>query len=75
MLPEIPVEERRERESMYWHPPTDDFKFSGIHRVPGSVMTGERAPTKREFLSLVLSTLDPIGFLSSFMVTAKLLMR
>ncbi|XP_041675272.1 uncharacterized protein LOC121530366 [Drosophila eugracilis] len=61
---------------MYWHPATDDFKFSvKYHRVPSSVMTGERAPTKREFLSLVMSTFDPIGFLSCFMVTAKLLMR
>nr|XP_044252270.1 uncharacterized protein LOC123003532 [Drosophila takahashii] len=61
---------------MYWHPATDEFKFSvKYHRVPSSVMTGERAPTKREFLSLVMSTFDPIGFLSCFMVTAKLLMR
>ncbi|XP_044571293.1 uncharacterized protein LOC123257217 [Drosophila ananassae] len=61
---------------MYWQPATDDFKF-GIkyHRVPRIVMTGERVPTKREFLSLVMSTFDPIGFLSYYMVTAKLLMR
>ncbi|KAH8241600.1 hypothetical protein KR038_008745, partial [Drosophila bunnanda] len=61
---------------MYWHPATDDFRFSvKYHRVPSSVMTGERVPTKREFLSLVMSTFDPIGFLSCYMVTAKLLMR
>ncbi|XP_044574081.1 uncharacterized protein LOC123258276 [Drosophila ananassae] len=61
---------------MYWQPATDDFKF-GIkyHRVPRIVMTGERVPTKREFLSLVMSTFDPIGFLSCYMVTEKLLMR
>ncbi|XP_044573746.1 uncharacterized protein LOC123257846 [Drosophila ananassae] len=57
-------------------PATDEFKF-GIkyHRVPRIVMTGELVPTKREFLSLVMSTFDPIGFLSFYMVTAKLLMR
>lgn len=61
---------------MYWQPATDDFKFSiKYHRVPSSVMNGERVPTKREFLSLVMSTFDPIGFLSCYMVTAKLLMR
>jgi len=38
-------------------------------------MTEERAPTNREFLSLVMSTFDPIGFLSCFMVTFKLMMR
>ncbi|XP_070137145.1 uncharacterized protein [Drosophila bipectinata] len=61
---------------MYWQPATDDFKFGvKYHRVPRSVMTGERVPTKRELLSLVKSTFDPIGFLSCYMVTAKLLMR
>ncbi|XP_044572122.1 uncharacterized protein LOC123257370 [Drosophila ananassae] len=61
---------------MYWQPATDDFKF-GIkyHRVPRIVNTGERVPTKREFLRLVMSTFDSIGFLNCYMVTAKLLMR
>lgn len=61
---------------MYWQPATDDFKFSiKYHWVPSSVMDGKRVPTKREFLSLVMSTFDPIGFLSCYMITAKLLMR
>ncbi|XP_070140009.1 uncharacterized protein [Drosophila kikkawai] len=61
---------------MYWQPATDDFKFVvKYHRVPRNVMTGERVPMKREFLSLVMSTFDPIGFLSCYMVTAKILMR
>ncbi|XP_043069572.1 uncharacterized protein [Drosophila bipectinata] len=38
-------------------------------------MTEQRVPTKREFLSLVMSTFDPNGFLSCYMVTAKLLLR
>ncbi|XP_070134412.1 uncharacterized protein [Drosophila bipectinata] len=54
-------------------PATDDFKFGvKYHRVPRSVMTGKPVPTKREFLSLVMST---FGFLSCYMVTAKFLMR
>nr|XP_043067313.1 uncharacterized protein LOC122321449 [Drosophila bipectinata] len=61
---------------MYWQPAKDDFKIGvKYYRVPRSVMTGEHGPTKREFLSLVMSTFDPIGFLSCYMVTAKLLMR
>ncbi|XP_070138965.1 uncharacterized protein [Drosophila bipectinata] len=44
---------------MYWQPATDEFKFGvKYHRVPRNVMTGERVPTKREFLSLVMSTFD-----------------
>ncbi|XP_070138503.1 uncharacterized protein [Drosophila bipectinata] len=50
---------------MYWQPATDDFKFGvKYHRVPRNVMTEQRVPTKRKFLSLVMSTFDPIGFLS-----------
>jgi len=46
-------------------PETGDFKFSvKYQRVPGSVMTAQRATTKKELLSLVMLTLYPIGFLS-----------
>lgn len=47
---------------MYWQLATDDFKFIiKYHRVPSSVMDGKRVPTKREFLSLVMSTFDPLN--------------
>jgi len=39
------------------------------------VLSGDRVPTKREYLSLVMSTFDPLGFLCCLMVTAKLLLR
>ncbi|XP_043862794.1 uncharacterized protein LOC120457848 isoform X2 [Drosophila santomea] len=61
---------------MRWQVATDDFRFNvEYHRVPSSVLSGDRVPTKREYLSLVMSTFDPLGFLCCLMVTAKLLLR
>ncbi|XP_043661598.1 uncharacterized protein LOC122625575 [Drosophila teissieri] len=61
---------------MRWQVATDDFRFNvEYHRVPSSVLSGDRVPTKREYLSLVMSTFDPLGFLCCLMVAAKLLLR
>ncbi|KAH8298679.1 hypothetical protein KR018_002640, partial [Drosophila ironensis] len=61
---------------MYWQAATDCFKFNvKYHRTPSSVVSGERVPTKREFLSLIMSTFDPLGFLCCLMITGKLLLR
>lgn len=61
---------------VYWHPGDDAFKFElKFHRVKPDIISGERCPTKRELLSVVMSVYDPLGLLSHFMVTAKLLLR
>jgi len=61
---------------MYWQPTKKDFKFNvKFHKVPTKVLSGERIPTKREFLSLIMLTFDPLGILCCFMITAKLLLR
>ncbi|XP_070139042.1 uncharacterized protein [Drosophila bipectinata] len=61
---------------MRWQPATDDFRFRVKYRkVAPIVSDGKRIATKREFLSMVMSTFDPLGFLCCLMVTAKLLLR
>ncbi|XP_037825055.1 uncharacterized protein LOC119613182 [Lucilia sericata] len=61
---------------MYWQPKDDTFRFNlKFHNVNAGVMEGVRSPTKRELLSVVMSVFDPLGFLSHYMITAKLLMR
>ncbi|XP_043062946.1 uncharacterized protein LOC122319569 [Drosophila yakuba] len=62
---------------MRWQVATDDFRFNvEYHRVPSSVLSStHRVPTKREYLSLVMATFDPLGFLCCLMVTAKLLLQ
>ncbi|XP_044571285.1 uncharacterized protein LOC123257215 [Drosophila ananassae] len=61
---------------MRWQPATDDFRFRvKYHKVAPVVSDGKRIATKREFLSMVMSTFDPLGFLCCLMITAKLLLR
>ncbi|XP_065361998.1 uncharacterized protein LOC135955572 [Calliphora vicina] len=61
---------------MYWQPKDDTFRFNlKFHNVNADVIEGMRCPTKRELLSVVMSVFDPLGFLSYYMITAKLLMR
>jgi len=61
---------------MRWQPATDDFKFGvQYHKMAPIVLDGTRVPTRRDFLSMVMSTFDPLGFLCCLMVTAKLLLR
>ncbi|XP_075168827.1 uncharacterized protein LOC142240968 [Haematobia irritans] len=61
---------------MYWQPKDDTFKFRiKCHKVNTDVLEGRRWPTKRELLSVVMSIFGPLGFLSNFLISAKLLMR
>jgi len=56
---------------MRWQLATDDFRFNvEYHRVPSSVLSGDRVPTKREYLSLLMSTYEDDKVLVSF-VCAK----
>ncbi|XP_046803770.1 uncharacterized protein LOC124419201 [Lucilia cuprina] len=61
---------------MYWQPKADTFRFNlKFHNINAGVMEGVRSPTKRELLSVVMFVFDPLGFLTHFMITAKLMMR
>ena len=61
---------------IYWDCLTDHFKYSlKFHRVDDSVIDGKKTPTKRELLSIIMSTFDPMGFLGHFIVGGKLLLR
>ncbi|XP_036329813.1 uncharacterized protein LOC118741953 [Rhagoletis pomonella] len=61
---------------LYWQPSTDKFKFNlHFNKVDPQVVNGGKRPTKRELLSVVMSVFDPLGFLSHFIIGAKLIMR
>ncbi|XP_036340310.1 uncharacterized protein LOC118749613 [Rhagoletis pomonella] len=61
---------------MLWQPPDDNFAYRlEFYRVDSSVIEGKRIPTKRELLSIVMSIFDPLGFLSHFTISAKLVLR
>ena len=61
---------------LYWLPTIDDLQFNiKFNYVNTAVSSGQRDPTKRELLSIVMSVYDPLGFLSHFVKGAKSLMR
>ncbi|XP_049307343.1 uncharacterized protein LOC125777139 [Bactrocera dorsalis] len=61
---------------MYWQPSSDVFSYTlKFNNVDAEVISGHKRPSKRELLSIVMSVFDPLGFLSKFMVNAKLLVR
>ena len=61
---------------VYWDCVPDDFKFHLIfNNVNPLVISGEKKPTKLEFLNIVISTFDPLGFLTSFIIGVKIILR
>ncbi|XP_036335546.1 uncharacterized protein LOC118745966 [Rhagoletis pomonella] len=61
---------------IFWQPSTDSFKFRlKFHNINEAIIVGERRPTKREMLSILMSIFDPLGFISHITTTAKLLIR
>ncbi|XP_023937546.1 uncharacterized protein LOC112045551 [Bicyclus anynana] len=61
---------------LLWIPNADTLAFNtSMNRVPREVYNQNRAPTKREALSAVMSIFDPLGLLSLFTITAKILLQ
>jgi hypothetical protein len=61
---------------LFWRPEQDDFTFKMKYlKAKEETITGERVPTKREVLSLVMSLFDPIGFLAILTVKAKMILQ
>ncbi|XP_067613958.1 uncharacterized protein [Eurosta solidaginis] len=61
---------------MRWNTMTDSFEFMlNFHRVSKAVLEGDRAPTKRELLSIVMSVFDPFGIIADFLLFAKMLVQ
>ncbi|XP_036319769.1 uncharacterized protein LOC118734157 [Rhagoletis pomonella] len=61
---------------MYWNTKEDVFEFhTKFHRVPQSVLSSERAPTKRELLSIVMAVFDPFGLLANLLISSKIMVQ
>ncbi|XP_072935181.1 uncharacterized protein [Epargyreus clarus] len=59
-----------------WNPSEDTIGFNtDIKRVPTEVKCQQRAPTKREALSAVMSIYDPLGLVSQYTITGKILLQ
>ncbi|XP_076660139.1 uncharacterized protein LOC143363448 [Halictus rubicundus] len=61
---------------LIWDTETDELRFNlGIRKIPETILTGKVKPTKREFLRIIMSIFDPLGFLSPFTLKSKILMQ
>jgi len=59
-----------------WNPNMDIFFFTlNFHRVPDDVKSGQKSPTKREVLKLVMSLYDPLGFIANYTVAGKIFIQ
>ncbi|XP_063363959.1 uncharacterized protein LOC134652728 [Cydia amplana] len=61
---------------MTWDPRTDTLGYNTkMLRVPEAVKMYERAPTKRELLSAIMSIYDPMGLIAHFVISAKIIFQ
>lgn len=61
---------------LYWDSATDTFMFKlKFNKVDQDVISGNKRPTKRQVLSIIMSTFDPLGFLNHYTVGGKLVLR
>ena len=59
-----------------WNPEQDNFTFHvSFHKVNPEVLTGAKLPTKRDFLKILMSVFDPLGFLAKYTVKGKILLQ
>ncbi|CAG7667006.1 unnamed protein product, partial [Allacma fusca] len=58
---------------LFWNPNSDTFSFRvAFEKVDPGVLSGEKTPTKRDILRLMMSLYDPLGFLAHFVIKAKI---
>lgn len=61
---------------LLWNAKFDCFTFStDFNKIDKTIVSGIIRPTKRQVLKLVMSIYDPLGFLSHFIVKARILLQ
>ncbi|XP_055699184.1 uncharacterized protein LOC129799382 [Phlebotomus papatasi] len=61
---------------MLWLPSEDVFTFQvNFRQVSADILSGERLPTMREVLRLIMSIFDPLGFIAVFAVKGKIFLQ
>ena len=59
-----------------WSPDKDIFSFTiNFPRIDSRLISGEKKPTKREVLKLIMSVFDPLGLLAVMTIRGKILMQ
>ncbi|XP_055714778.1 uncharacterized protein LOC129808899, partial [Phlebotomus papatasi] len=61
---------------IWWDPKEDVLTFrTTFSRIPGTLMSGDKIPTRREILQIVMSIYDPFGMLVHLTVGGKMIMQ
>ncbi|XP_067643433.1 uncharacterized protein [Eurosta solidaginis] len=61
---------------MFWNTHTDSFEFHiKFHKIARDVLSGNRPPTKRELLGIVMAIYDIFGLLANVTIYMKLLLQ
>ncbi|XP_036329731.1 uncharacterized protein LOC118741863 [Rhagoletis pomonella] len=61
---------------LWWRTSVDVFTFSTRFTKAGKeILGGQKLPTKREILRLLMSVYDPLGFLSFYTIRLKILLQ
>lgn len=61
---------------LWWNPSQDIFTFNTkFHKIDKAILNGERRPSKREILKVVMSIFDPLGFVANYVVQGKILLQ
>lgn len=61
---------------LFWDTRTDNLKFNvELANIPKEILLGEKRPTKREFLRVIMSVFDPLGLLAPFTLKSKIIMQ
>ncbi|XP_058449233.1 uncharacterized protein LOC131429200 [Malaya genurostris] len=61
---------------MWWHTASDIFIYKvGWARFDHSLLSGQRRPTKREALRVLMTIFDPLGLIAHFLMYLKILLQ
>lgn len=59
-----------------WLNSSDELMFNcNQQKISAEVYAGKKKPTKREFLVIIMSIFDPLGFLKPFTIQSRILMQ
>ncbi|XP_062556863.1 uncharacterized protein LOC134221692 [Armigeres subalbatus] len=60
---------------MWWDTRTDEFRYKLSTDRNKQLLSGNKHPTKRDVLRVLMSVYDPLGMLSNYMILLKLLFQ